>query len=84
MDRRKLILRRFGPMTFGLGYYDGGTWVDHAQPATQRAVPEGDGSLDVVHDWLSCCLDATDGLAVLPVRRVSQAPVRSEVVAHGG
>ena len=84
MDRRKLILRRFGPMTFGLGYFDGGTWIDHAHPATDRAEPEGDRSLDVVHDWLSCCLDATDGVAVLPVGRVSQAALRSEVAAQGG
>ena len=84
MDRRKLILRRFGPMTFGLGYFDDGTWIDHAQPATERAVPEGDRWMDVVHDWLSCCIDSTDGVAVLPVRRVSQAHARSEVAAQGG
>ena len=84
MDRRKLILRRFGPMTFGLGYFDDGTWIDHAQPATGRAVREGDGSMEVVHDWLSCCLESNDRVASLPVGRGIRTPARSEVVAQGG
>ena len=56
MHRPTLILRRFGPLTFGLGYYDNGIWVDH-QPAGD--VPPADATMDVVHGWLSCC-DADD------------------------
>lgn len=51
MHRPTLILRRFGPLTFGIGYYEDGTWVDHAAD-TARAVP---ASNDVVHEWLGCC-----------------------------
>ncbi len=30
MHRRTLIMRRFGEMSFGLGYVEDGVWVDHA------------------------------------------------------
>jgi hypothetical protein len=53
MHRPTLILRRFGPLTFGLGYYDDdGRWVDH-QPT--GAAPAPGATMDVVHGWLSCC-----------------------------
>ena len=52
MHRPTLILRRFGPLTFGLGYYDDGIWVDH-QPSGDSA--RSGSSMDAVHDWLSCC-----------------------------
>ena len=57
MHRPTLILRRFGPLTFGLGYYDGGTWFDHEPTDGATA---GDEAMDVVHGWLSCCESATD------------------------
>ena len=56
MHRPTLILRRFGPLTFGLGYYDNGIWVDH-QPTGDAPPPSA--TMDVVHGWLSCC-DAID------------------------
>jgi hypothetical protein len=52
MHRPTLILRRFGPLTFGLGYYDDGIWVDH-EPTGD--VPASDAAMGVVHGWLSCC-----------------------------
>lgn len=60
MHRPTLILRRFGTMSFGLGYFEGSTWVDHttllgrgrelriagaATAAERRAV----------HTMLECC-----------------------------
>ena len=30
MHRRNLIIRRFGTLDFGIGYYEDGAWVDHA------------------------------------------------------
>ena len=36
MHRRNLILRRFGELSFGLGYFEDGVWVDHASPASGR------------------------------------------------
>ena len=65
MNRPNLILRRHGPMTFGLGYFQDGVWVDHlaadraglSESADGRAA-QGDATpLDVVHDWFSCCSD---------------------------
>ena len=30
MHRRTLVMRRFGELSFGLGYVEDGVWVDHA------------------------------------------------------
>ena len=37
---RRMILRRFGALSFGLGYFEDGTWIDHR---------EGDGGVVAVH-----------------------------------
>ena len=68
MHRPKLILRRHGAMTFGLGYFQDGVWVDHlvadqtgiAEPADGRD-PDGDAAtMDAVHEWFSCCADRVE------------------------
>ena len=55
-------------MTFGLGYFQDGVWVDHLI-ADDHGVPEradeGLGQhdtspIDVVHQWLSCCADPAE------------------------
>ena len=63
MHRPKLILRRHGAMTFGLGYIRDGVWVDHLvadHPATRES-PDGRdpeaATMDAVHEWFSCCAD---------------------------
>ena len=57
MHRRRLILRRFGVMTFGLGYFEEGVWVDHlAAPAAQA-----DAEIAAIHALLGCCPDVSDG-----------------------
>jgi hypothetical protein len=78
MHRRNLILRRFGALSFGLGYFDAGTWIDHtALPDCGRdlaiagVVSAADRS--AIHALLSCCTQETDGQAA----RVTAIPIRS-------
>jgi hypothetical protein len=80
MNRPNLILRRHGPMTFGLGYFQDGVWVDHLAAddhgARERAADtpgEHDvNPIDVVHQWFSCCAD--------PVERVNLVQDRDGTV----
>jgi hypothetical protein len=64
MQRRTLIMRRFGELSFGLGYVEDGVWVDHAV-AIERGEDLLSGAsdaeleaLDALHAWFTCC----DGL----------------------
>jgi hypothetical protein len=71
MHRRILVLRRFGPVDFGLGYFEDDAWIDHTTLADGGAsLGIADGSFAAVHDLLACCraTDAVpaDGLAVRP------------------
>jgi hypothetical protein len=56
-----LILRRFGELSFGLGYVENGVWVDHATAIARGEdlltnASEADRSaLDAIHDWFACC-----------------------------
>jgi hypothetical protein len=59
MHRSTLTLRRFGPMSFGLGYYENGIWVDHSRSADGKVSQPGDVALDAVHRWYGCCVDPT-------------------------
>jgi hypothetical protein len=71
MHRRILVLRRFGPLDFGLGFFEGDAWIDHTTLADGGAsLGIADGAFGAVHDLLACCR-ATDaatpaGLAVRP------------------
>ncbi|MDQ2673287.1 MAG: hypothetical protein M3Y40_01390 [Chloroflexota bacterium] len=56
MDRRNLVLRRFGSLDFGLGYFEDGIWVDHTTLADGGAsLGIEDGPYAAVHDLLGCC-----------------------------
>jgi len=56
MHRRILILRRFGALTFGLGYFEGGTWIDHVTlPDRGASLSVGGASIEAVHALLDCC-----------------------------
>jgi hypothetical protein len=58
MHRRNLVLRRFGDLSFGLGWLEDGTWVDHASagPLDTAAMSESErAALDAVHAWFDCC-----------------------------
>jgi len=57
MDRRKLIVRRFGVLSFGLGYFENGFWVDHlAAPDTNY-----DDGVAEIHALLGCCTGRAQG-----------------------
>lgn len=75
MHRRTLIIRRFGALDFGLGYFRNGTWVDHADAngALDEAEPDGSRSMDAVHEWLACCGRPADGLRAVNDRVVTVA-----------
>jgi hypothetical protein len=61
MHRRTLVMRRFGDLSFGLGYLEDGVWVDHAVAAARGEDVLGDASpaeraaLDAIHAWFACC-----------------------------
>jgi hypothetical protein len=69
MDRRTLILRRFGELSFGLGYVEDGVWVDHAAAIARGEdlltdASEADlAALDAIHAWFTCCDGAPVGRA---------------------
>jgi hypothetical protein len=62
MHRRDLVIRRFGALDFGIGYYEHGVWVDHADDALARPGPS---SIDVVHEWLACCEEGSEEAVAL-------------------
>jgi hypothetical protein len=61
MHRRSLIMRRFGEMSFGLGYVEDGVWIDHAVAVARgedllAAASAADReALDAIHAWFACC-----------------------------
>ena len=65
MHRRTLIMRRFGEMSFGLGYVEGGVWIDHAvavargEDVLATASAADREALDAIHSWFACCDGAT-------------------------
>jgi hypothetical protein len=66
MHRRTLIMRRFGEMSFGLGYVEDGVWVDHAiavargEDLVASASAADRVALDAIHAWFACC----DGMTI--------------------
>ncbi len=61
MHRRTLVMRRFGDLSFGLGYVEDGVWVDHAVAVARGEDLLADASdadraaLDAIHSWFACC-----------------------------
>lgn len=61
MHRRTLVMRRFGELSFGLGYVEDGVWVDHAVAVARGKDLLADASdadraaLDAIHSWFACC-----------------------------
>ena len=82
MDRPRLVLRRFGALSFGLGYFDGGEWIDHTAIETATASRADRQLLDVVHTWVACCGDApTDRIGAIdrPAPAIVTGVVRRSV-----
>jgi hypothetical protein len=61
MHRRTLVMRRFGELSFGLGYVEEGVWIDHAVAVARgddvlgNASPAERVALDAIHGWFACC-----------------------------
>ena len=67
--RRRLIIRRYGPTSFGLGVLEDGAWVDHV--TLPPAMLEEDDATAAVHAALGCCADrrtAAKPAATFPAR----------------
>lgn len=82
MDRRKLIVRRFGVLSFGIGYFEKGVWVDHltAPDATY------DDGLAEIHQLLGCCSERDkDGVTAFAIVAAATTKAsRDEPVAAQG
>ena len=78
MYRRSLVLRRFGPVDFGLGYFENGAWIDHTSLADGGAgLGLADGAFSAVHDLLGCCrkpIEAAGGIGAERMRPISIQP----------
>jgi hypothetical protein len=79
MHRRNLILRRFGALSFGLGYFEDGTWIDHREG--DGLIVDADPDIQAVHAWLACCPLAAD-LIPMPVSAAPELRERFAVVAR--
>jgi hypothetical protein len=79
MYRRTLILRRFGALSFGLGYFEEGIWVDHREG--DGLIVDADADIQAVHAWLGCCPLAAD-LIPMPVSAAPDVRERFAVVAR--
>ena len=75
MHRPTLTLRRFGPMSFGLGYFEEGVWVDHSNADGTHGAAPADEALDAVHRWYGCCADptATETPMIAPISIADEA-----------
>lgn len=82
-------------MSFGLGYFQDGVWIDHLaadDAATQASAGHAgadDGSaIDAIHHLFSCCTDPVDGELLL-VDRHNAVPTAEMILqavagtAHG-
>jgi hypothetical protein len=81
MHRRTLTLRRFGPLSFGLGYFEEGAWVDHAAGdlAVADATDDEHAAVDAIHTWFGCC-EQTDAVALQIVERAKASAIVPQVV----
>lgn len=84
MHRRNLILRRFGALSFGLGYFEDGAWVDHtALPDRGRdlAIAGVASAADrsAIHTMLGCCtleVNRQASVTAIPIRSATRRPAQ--------
>jgi hypothetical protein len=86
MHRRNMILRRFGDLTFGLGYFEDGEWVDHTELGDRGDGLEIPGALTetdrvAIHAWLGCCAELADPVATEVGPGAAPIPIRSQIGA---
>jgi hypothetical protein len=81
MDRPVLTIRRFGPLSFGIGFVRDGVWIDHsALPAGEVDDSQDGGLMAVVHELYGCC---EDGLPAAIAAVPAEEPVDGERVQVG-
>ena len=77
MHRRTLVLRRFGDLSFGLGYFENGTWIDHQSTAAREVVAASSAAdraaLDAIHTWFDCCRETP---VAIPIAAEAAASAR--------
>ena len=85
MHRRNLILRRFGALSFGLGYFEDGAWVDHTalrDRGRDLAIAGVASAADrsAIHTMLGCCRREVDRHAAqvtaIPIRSATRRPAQ--------
>ena len=86
MHRRNLILRRFGALTFGLGYFENGDWVDHRELGDRGAGLEISGALAetdraAIHAWLGCCAEVAARIGTELGAEAAPIPIRNQIAA---
>ena len=86
MHRRNLILRRFGALAFGLGYFEHGEWVDHTELGDRGDGLEISGALTAtdraaIHALLGCCAELADSMATEAGTDAAPIPIRSQIDA---
>ena len=81
MHRRTLTLRRFGPLSFGLGFFEDGAWVDHAAGdlAMVDTTDREREAIEAVHAWFGCC-EQTDAVALQIVERAEASAMAPQLV----
>ena len=77
MYRGSLIIRRFGELSFGLGFVEDGVWEDHSAAVARGedilagASPADRAALDAFHTWFTCCegigLEASEGPTLVAI-----------------
>ena len=82
MHRRSLVIRRFGPMDFGLGYFENGAWIDHTSLADGGAsLGLGEGPFSAAHDLLRCCRRPINPASDVEVGRSQPIAVQRDTLA---
>ena len=83
MYRRILILRRFDALSFGLGYFEDGAWIDHTTLPDRGlglaiAGVTTPAERSAIHAMLECCTMEGDQqgapMTTIPIRSTSRQP----------
>ena len=85
MHRRNLILRRFGDLSFGIGYFENGTWVDHTTLPDRGASLTIDGRpIGAIHAMLECCPEPAPLAIRMDPASVATLPIDRSLDVHAG
>jgi hypothetical protein len=82
MTRPALVVRRFGDVSFGLGFFENGAWIDHTELVGDRLVADdlaADERLafDAFHTWFGCCRTAGEPVPMVMPPEPLPLPLQS-------